>query len=47
MTLVRVDPDQGQIDGMRTATLEELMLGYLAAGRPGMVERVRAGTAGR
>ena len=32
---------------MRVATLEDLMLGYLAAGRPGMLDRVRAGIAGR
>ena len=31
---------------LRRPTLEELMLGYLAAGRPNLLERVRAGTAG-
>lgn len=30
----------------RAATLEDVMLGYLAVGRQGMVERVRAGLAG-
>jgi ABC-2 type transport system ATP-binding protein len=47
LTLVEVAADHGPIDGLRAATLEELMLGYLAAGRPGMVERVRAGIAGQ
>ena len=32
---------------MREALLEDVMLGYLAAGRPGMLDRVRAGIAGR
>jgi ABC-2 type transport system ATP-binding protein len=40
-------PVGGRNDGLRMASLEEIMLGYLAAGRPGMVERVRAGIAGR
>jgi ABC-2 type transport system ATP-binding protein len=31
----------------REATLDDVMLGYLAAGRPGMLDRVRAGIAGR
>lgn len=47
LTLVEVAPDRGPIDGLRAATLEEMMLGYLAAGRPGMVERVRSGIAGQ
>jgi ABC-2 type transport system ATP-binding protein len=47
LTLAKVATDRGPIDGLRPATLEEMMLGYLAAGRPGMVERVRAGMAGR
>ncbi len=47
LTLVEVAPDRGAINGLRAATLEELMLGYLAAGRPGMVERIRSGIAGR
>jgi ABC-2 type transport system ATP-binding protein len=44
----------GAVDGtaavdagaLRRPTLEELMLGYLAAGRPNLLDRVRAGTAG-
>ncbi len=47
LTLVEVAADRGPIDGLRAATLEEMMLGYLAAGRPGMVERVRSGIAGQ
>ena len=47
LTLVKVAQDRGPIDGLRSATLEEMMLGYLATGRPGMVERVRAGIAGQ
>ena len=47
LTLVEIAPDAAPVPGLRAATLEELMLGYLAAGRPGMVERVRAGLAGR
>ncbi len=45
LTLVEVAADRGPIDGLRAATLEETMLGYLAVGRPGMVERVRSGIA--
>jgi ABC-2 type transport system ATP-binding protein len=37
------DPGGG---GLRRPTLEELMLGYLAAGRPNLLDRVRAGKAG-
>ena len=47
LTLVDVS---GGIDPgvpMREALLEDVMLGYLAAGRPGMLDRVRAGIAGR
>ena len=50
LTLVDVrdlDTDDDPGVPLRPATLEELMLGYLAAGRPGMLDRVRAGTAGR
>jgi ABC-2 type transport system ATP-binding protein len=47
LTLIEVAPDRPAGDGLRPATLEELVLGYLAAGRPGMVERVKAGVAGR
>ena len=47
LTLIRTGAEQGPIDGLRSATLEELMLGYLAASRPGLVDRVRAGVAGR
>ena len=31
---------------LRRPTLEEPMLGYLAAGRPNLLDRVRAGKAG-
>lgn len=34
-------------EGLRRATLEELLLGYLASGRPGMIDRIRRGEAGQ
>ena len=37
--------DEGD-GGLRRPTLEELMLGYLAAGRPTLLDRVRSGKAG-
>ncbi len=46
-TLVDVSDRGDAAVPMRDATLEDLMLGYLAAGRPGMLDRVRAGIAGR
>ena len=46
LTLIEVDADDPAVP-MRAATLEDVMLGYLAAGRPGMLDRVRAGIAGR
>lgn len=46
-TLVDVTDCGDTAVSMRDATLEDLMLGYLAAGRPGMLDRVRAGVAGR
>ena len=46
-TLVDVSGGTDGVAPMRDATLEDLMLGYLAAGRPGMLDRVRAGIAGR
>jgi ABC-2 type transport system ATP-binding protein len=45
-TLVEVDASAGPVDGLRAASVEDVMLGYLAVGRPGMVEGVRSGTAG-
>jgi ABC-2 type transport system ATP-binding protein len=40
--------DGGDAGGsLRRPTLEELMLGYLAAGRPNLLDRIRAGKAGR
>ncbi len=53
VTLGRLDAPRGGTvagvgaDGVAPATLDELVLGYLAAGRPGMVDRVRSGEAGR
>ncbi|MEI7743320.1 MAG: ABC transporter ATP-binding protein [Chloroflexota bacterium] len=47
LVLLEMVPGAPEVPGLRPATLEELMLGYLAAGRPGMVDRVRAGMAGR
>ena len=47
LTLFEVPRAAGATDGLRPATLEELVLGYLAVSRPGMVERVRSGLAGR
>lgn len=46
-TLVDISAGTDAAAPMRPATLEDLMLGYLAAGRPGMLDRVRAGIAGR
>jgi ABC-2 type transport system ATP-binding protein len=40
LTLVEVRADGGPIDGFRPATLEEVMLGYLAAGWEGTAERL-------
>lgn len=42
LTLVEVRGDPSPVDGLREATLEEVMLGYLAAGRTGLAERVAA-----
>jgi ABC-2 type transport system ATP-binding protein len=47
LTLVDVADGEDPVDVLREASLEELVLGYLAAGRPGMLDRVRAGVAGR
>jgi len=41
----RPTADEGE-GGLGRPTLEELMLGYLAAGRPNLLDRVRAGKAG-
>jgi ABC-2 type transport system ATP-binding protein len=40
LTLVEVRANGGPIDGFRPATLEEVMLGYLAAGWEGTAERL-------
>ncbi|HXG40910.1 MAG TPA: ABC transporter ATP-binding protein [Candidatus Limnocylindrales bacterium] len=40
LTLVEVPTDGRPVDALRPATLEEVMLGYLAAGRPDMTERL-------
>lgn len=47
LTLIDITTDADPDLPMREATLEDVMLGYLAAGRPGMLDRVRAGVAGR
>lgn len=48
VTLLATDGSATPEDGtdLRHPTLEELMLGYLAAGRPSLLARVRAGEAG-
>ena len=48
VTLLATDgsPAPGWAAALRRPTLEELMLGYLAAGRPSLLDRVRAGKAG-
>ncbi|MFN8629738.1 MAG: ABC transporter ATP-binding protein [Chloroflexota bacterium] len=46
LTLVEVGDGEAGVE-TRPAALEDVMLGYLAAGRPGMLDRVRAGIAGR
>jgi ABC-2 type transport system ATP-binding protein len=46
LTLLELDGEDPALP-TRPATLEDVMLGYLAAGRPGMLDRVRAGIAGR
>lgn len=45
-TLIEVDETLAPIPGLRAASVEDLMLGYLAVGRPSMVESVLAGIAG-
>ena len=45
-TLVEVKETVASLDGLRPASVEDVMLGYLAVGRAGMVEAVRTGTAG-
>lgn len=45
-TLVEVTGTPADFDGLRPASVEDVMLGYLAVGRPGMVDSVRTGTAG-
>ncbi len=43
LTLVDVQPDAGDHPALRRATFEELMLGYLAAGRTGLAQRLAGG----
>lgn len=45
-TLVEVDPATHPVGELRPAGVEDIMLGYLSIGRPGMVEAVQSGTAG-
>ncbi len=45
-TLVETDPALPVTDALRAPTIEELMLGYLAVGRPGMVNAIRVAAAG-
>lgn len=45
-TLVEVDPTTPRVGVLRPAGVEDVMLGYLSVGRPGMVEAVQSGTAG-
>lgn len=47
VTLLKGDGEMPSGDGLRPASLEELLLGYLASGRPGMIDRIRRGEAGR
>lgn len=47
LSLLRVGRGEPPPSILRPATLEELVLGYLAAGRPGMMPRIAAGVAGR
>ncbi len=47
VTLVDVAANGADDPRLARATLENVMLGYLAAGRPGMLDSVRAGIAGR
>lgn len=47
LTLIRIEADDRLIEGFRAATIEELMLGYLAAGRPGVADRALNGAAGQ
>lgn len=44
-TLVETDPASPAAADFRPPTVEELMLGYLAVGRPGMVDAIRAASA--
>lgn len=45
-TLVEVDPTTPRVGFLRPAGVEDVMLGYLSVGRPGMIAAVRSGTAG-
>lgn len=45
-TLVEADPALPTSTSLRAPTVEELMLGYLAVGRAGMVDAIRAAAAG-